>query len=454
VIEKDLRNIESVKKVFIKTYGCQMNEYDSEKMIEILASKNYLITKNPTEADLIILNTCSIREKAENKVFSELGRLRKIKSINPNLKIGVGGCVAQQRGSSILKRSRNVDFVFGTDNLFELPGILKKISSDQKICKTDRHLRQKVRNFIPDNALRKTNNFGIKSFIAITKGCNNNCSFCVVPNTRGGEVSREPENIITEAKNLISAGTKEICLLGQNVNSYNANNINFVELLKNLDSLKDLERLRFISPHPKDFKKDLANAFVELRTLCEHMHLPLQAGSNRILKKMRRFYTIETFFEKVNLLRDRLPDATLSTDLIVGFPGETDEEFEMTLEAVKKIRFDSIYSFKYSPRPKTPAAKYPEQIPEEIRSQRLKLLLEAQEKIVQEKNNALVGTNQEILIEKKNAIKGRMVSGRSRGNHLVTIDNCENEVGELIQVKITEIHKNSIKAEPMSRFKL
>jgi len=330
-------NIEHLKKVYIQTFGCQMNEYDSEKMIEVLRPENYSITNHPIEADLIILNTCSIREKAENKVYSELGRLRKLKSFNPNLKIGVGGCVAQQKGNSILKRSDNVDFVFGTDNLFDLPEILKKIHSGQKICLTTRHPRQKVRNFIPDYTFKKTKSFGIKSFLAITKGCNNNCSFCVVPSTRGGEVSREPENIISEAKNLISTGSKEICLLGQNVNSYNAKNTNFVELLKNLDKLKNLERLRFISPHPKDFHKDLADAFVYLSSLCEHLHLPLQSGSNRILNKMRRFYTIENFYEKVDLLRDRVPMATISTDLIVGFPGETDEEFEMTMDAVKKF---------------------------------------------------------------------------------------------------------------------
>ena len=443
-------NLDNLKKVYIQTFGCQMNEYDSEKMIEVLKPENYSITNHPTEADLIILNTCSIREKAENKVYSELGRLRKLKSFNPNLKIGVGGCVAQQERSSILKRSNNVDFVFGTDNLFDLPEILKNIQSGQKICQTKRHPRQKVRNFIPKHTFRNTKSFGVKSFLAITKGCNNNCSFCVVPSTRGGEVSREPENIISEAKKLISTGSKEICLLGQNVNSYNAKDTNFVGLLKNLDKLKNLERLRFISPHPKDFHKDLADAFLDLTSLCEHMHLPLQSGSNRILKKMRRQYTIDDFYEKVDLLRDRVPIAALSTDLIVGFPGETDEEFEMTMDAVQKIRFDSIYSFKYSPRPGTQASKLPEQISEKIKSQRLRLLLETQEKIIMEKNYALIGSSQEILIENKNNLIEKTASGRSRGNHLVTIFNCDTEVGELIQVRITGTKKKSLTAEPLS----
>ncbi len=444
------KNIEHVKKVYIKTFGCQMNEYDSEKMVEVLKKENYSITNHSIEADLIILNTCSIREKAENKVYSELGRLRKLKSYNPNLKIGVGGCVAQQEKTSILRRSTSVDFVFGTDNLFDLPEIIKKITSGQKICQTKRHPRQKIRNFIPDYTFKKTKSFGIKSFLAITKGCNNNCSFCVVPSTRGGEVSREPENIIAEAKNLISSGSKEICLLGQNVNSYNAKDTNFVELLKNLDSLKNMERLRFISPHPKDFNNDLADAFVNLKSLCEHMHLPLQSGSNRILNRMRRWYTMETFYEKVNLLRDRIPTATLSTDLIVGFPGETDEEFEMTMEAVRKVRFDSIFSFKYSPRPGTQAIKYTEQISENIKSQRLKKLIETQEKIILEKNNILIGSVQEILIERENNNLEKTLSGRTRGNHMVNIENCDANVGELVQVKIIGTNKNSLIAKPLS----
>lgn len=286
--------------------------------------------------------------------------------------------------------------------------------------------------------------------MAITKGCNNNCSFCVVPSTRGGEVSREPENIFEEAKNLISSGSKEICLLGQNVNSYNAKDTNFVELLKNLDSINNLERLRFISPHPKDFNKDLADAFVNLKSLCEHMHLPLQSGSNRILQKMRRLYTIETFFEKVDLLRDRVPSVTLSTDLIVGFPGETDEEFEMTIEAIRKVRFDFIYSFKYSQRPGTRATKYPEQISEEIKSQRLKKLLETQEMIVLEKNKVLKGSIQEVLIEKNNKIEYKTMSGRSRGNHMVNIHNCNSDVGEIIKVRISDTNKNSLSAETLS----
>ena len=441
---------ETAKKVHIQTFGCQMNEYDTDKMLEVLKHENYSQTNCQDEADLIILNTCSIREKAENKVYSELGRLRKLKSKNPDLKIGVGGCVAQQEGKAILRRAKNVDFVFGTDNLFELPEMLSKVAEGQKISRTKRHARQKVRNFIPDYTFQQAKNFGVKAQIAITKGCNNHCSFCVVPFTRGVEVSREPEHIIAEAQRLVAAGTREICLLGQNVNSYKANGTDFVELLRRLDELEKLERLRFISPHPKDFHAELADAFVTLPSLCEQMHLPLQSGSDRILRRMRRWYTMGTFYEKVALLRDRLPQATLSTDLIVGFPGETEEEFEMTMEAVRNVRFDLIYSFKYSARPGTRAAKYPEHLAENVKSERLKRLLETQEKIVREKNKALTGSLQEVLIEGKHHRKENTATGRTRGYHSVSIKDCRTKAGELLPVRITGANPNSLIAEALS----
>ena len=450
MINENSESAETVKKVYIKTYGCQMNEYDTDKMLEVLRHENYSQTDCQDDADLIILNTCSIREKAENKVYSELGRLRHLKSANPDLKIGVGGCVAQQEGKSILNRAKNVDFVFGTDNLFELPEMLKMVGKGQKFSRTERHSRQKVRNFVPDYTFRQAQNFGVKAHLAITKGCNNHCSFCVVPFTRGVEVSREPEHIIVEAKRLVSTGTKEICLLGQNVNSYKANGTDFVELLRRLDKLENLKRLRFISPHPKDFHAELADAFVTLPSLCEQMHLPLQSGSDRILRRMRRWYSMETFYEKVDLLRDRLPDATLSTDLIVGFPGETEEEFEMTMEAVKNVRFDLIYSFKYSPRPGTRAAEYPEQLSEKVKAERLKVLLETQEKIIREKNEALVGTIQEVLIEGNHQRKENSVTGRTRGNHSVSIKNCGEKAGELLAVRITGANPSSLAAEPFA----
>ena len=438
------------KKVFIQTYGCQMNEYDTEKMFEVLRHENYFHTDSQKDADLIILNTCSIREKAEHKVYSELGRLRYLKIANPELKIGVGGCVAQQEGEAILRRDSNVDFVFGTDNLFELPRMLRKVHKGEKIRKTQRYDRQKVRNFIPEYTYQKLQHSGIKAHLTITKGCNNYCSFCVVPVTRGLEVSREPDQIIEEAKRLVSTGTREICLLGQNVNSYKANGVDFVELLQRLDKLDGLHRLRFTSPHPKDFHEKLADAIASLPSLCEQLHLPLQSGSDQILRRMRRWYTMETYYQKAAMLRERLPDATLSTDLIVGFPGETDEEFEMTIEAVRKIRFDLIYSFKYSPRPGTRAADYSGHLSESVKSERLKILLETQEKIVREKYQALVGTDQEVLIEGNHHRKANTITGRTRGNHPVFIKNSTKMAGELMSVLITKANQNSLGAVPSS----
>ena len=427
-----------------------MNEYDTDKMFEVLRHENYFHTETQEDADLIILNTCSIREKAEHKVYSELGRLRDLKTANPELKIGVGGCVAQQEREAILRRDSNVDFVFGTDNLFELPRMLKKVDKGEKITMTQRYDRQKVRNFVPDYTFQKLQDSGIKAHLTITKGCNNFCSFCIVPITRGLEVSREPDQIIAEAERLVSTGTREICLLGQNVNSYKANGVDFVELLQRLDKLDGLKRLRFTSPHPKDFHKKLANAIASLPSLCEQLHLPLQSGSDRILRRMRRWYKMETYYQKVSMLREQLPRASLSTDIIVGFPGETDEEFEMTIEAVRKIRFDLIYSFKYSPRPGTLAVDFPGHLSESVKSERLKILLETQGKIVGEKFQALVGTEQEVLIERNQNRKKNTASGRTRGNHLVYIKNSTKKSGDLLSVLITKANQNSLEAVPSS----
>ena len=444
------QNTANGKKVFIQTYGCQMNEYDTDKMFEVLRHENYFHTDSQKDADLIILNTCSIREKAEHKVYSELGRLRDLKTANPELKIGVGGCVAQQEGEAILRRDSNVDFVFGTDNLFELPRILRKVHKGEKIRNTQRYDRQKVQNFIPEYTYQKLQHSGIKAHLTITKGCNNYCSFCVVPVTRGLEVSREPDQIIAEAERLVSTGTREICLLGQNVNSYKANDVDFVELLHRLDKLVGLQRLRFTSPHPKDFNEKLADAIASLPSLCEQIHLPLQSGSDRILRRMRRWYTMKTYYQKVSMMRERLPETTLSTDIIVGFPGETEEEFEMTIDAVKKIRFDLIYSFKYSPRPGTRAADYQGHLSESVKSERLKILLETQEKIVREKFQAMVGTDQEVLIEGNHHRKANTVAGRTRGNHSVFIKNSTKKAGDLMSVLITKANQNSLEAEPSS----
>jgi tRNA-2-methylthio-N6-dimethylallyladenosine synthase len=439
------------RKVHIATFGCQMNEYDSDKILEILNRENYHYTDEVGEADLILLNTCSVRDKAEQKVYSLLGRLRKLKQSNPNLKIGVGGCVAQQEGERILARERSVDLVFGTDNLFELPKLLEGVGQGERLARTNRLApRQKVRNFIPEEAsLSKGAN--LKAHLAITKGCNNFCSFCIVPVTRGLEVSREPENILQEARNLVAQGVCEICLLGQNVNSYRADGVDFVELLRRMDNIEGLQRIRFMSPHPKDFREELAEEFADLPSLCEQLHLPLQSGSDRVLRRMRRWYTLEKYLEKVELYRRYVPNGTLSTDMIVGFPGETEEDFEQTLQAIKTVRYDQIYAFKYSPRPDTPAAAYLGQLPEEVKIERLRLLLELQEPIVKAKNKALIGSVQEVLVEGPYLKDPSRLNGRSRGYHSVAIANCSAKPGELVPVRIIGAKTYLLEAELLSK---
>ena len=439
------------RKVHIATFGCQMNEYDSDKMLEILNQENYQYTDEAREADLILLNTCSVRDKAEQKVYSLLGRLRKLKRTNPKLKIGVGGCVAQQEGQQILARERSVDLVFGTDNLFELPELLAEVAQGERIARTNRVApRQKVRNFNPEEvSLSKGAN--LKAHLAITKGCNNFCSFCIVPVTRGLEVSREPANILQEARNLVAQGVREICLLGQNVNSYKADGVNFVELLRRMDKIEGLQRIRFTSPHPKDFREELAEGFAELPSLCEQLHLPLQSGSDRVLRRMRRWYTLEKYLEKVALYRRYVPQGTLSTDMIVGFPGETEEDFERTLQAIQTVHYDQIFAFKYSPRPDTPAAEYSGQLPEEVKIERLRRLLELQEPIVKAKNKALIGSSQEVLVEGPYLKDPNRLNGRSRGYHSVAIANCVAEPGKLVPVRITGAKTYLLEAEPLSK---
>ena len=447
-----MKSIPSSRKVNIQTFGCQMNEYDTDKMLEVLYQENYAFTDNYKEADLIILNTCSVREKAEQKVYSLLGRLQPLKKKNPELIIAVGGCVAQQEGEKILQRARNVDMVFGTDNLFDLPELLQAVQQGERIIQTERKAyKQKVRNFVPDFTFENVSQPGVKAYIAITKGCNNFCSFCIVPLTRGLEVSREPENILQEAAHLVNRGTKEICLLGQNVNSYKAKGaageeVDFVELLRRLNDIEGLQRIRFTSPHPKDFNNSLAEAIRDLDVVCEQLHLPLQAGSDHVLQRMKRRYTLCEYLEKVQLLRSLVPQATLSTDLIAGFPGETEAEFEKTMEAVEAIRFDQIYAFKYSPRPGTPAAAYAGQLEESVKNERLGRLLKVQESIVAEKHKEMMGSVMEVLVEGAYPREPNSRSGRSRGHHSVVIADSNARVGDLVTVRITGAKKYSLEA--------
>jgi tRNA-2-methylthio-N6-dimethylallyladenosine synthase len=450
------------RKVYLQTFGCQMNEYDSAKMLEHLRSRNYVAVDSPRQADLVLVNTCAIREKSEHKVYSLLGRLGGLKQSRPGVLIGVGGCVSQQRGDEILRRVREVDFVFGPDHLFDLPDMLQAAQAGERVVRTEwRHPTQRVANFIPDfgnvageaSGAPTTGARGageVKAGLAITKGCNNFCTFCVVPYTRGREVSREPDNILAEARAMVARGVKEITLLGQNVNSYKADGVKFVELLRRLNDVAGLERIRYTSPHPKDFREELAQAHAELPKLCEHVHLPVQSGSDRILKAMQRNHGIASYLDKLAMIRERVPAVALSTDLIVGFPGEEEADFQATLDVMRTVRFDQVYAFKFSPRSGTPAADLPAQVPERERAERLQRLFALHDEIVQGRNAALVGTRQEVLVEGPHP-RGAAMMGRTRGNKPVQLPESSREPGELVPVQIVAARKYSLVAREEPR---
>lgn len=312
------------EKAFIQTYGCQMNEHDSFRMIEILNHNGYDMTEEPEEAAIILVNTCSVRHNPENKVYSLLGRLRRVKQRHPDVIIGVGGCVAQQEGETILKREKAVDMVFGPDNFFLLPEMLERVRAGERVLMTKWQPRaaNRIQNFVPEEWVEAGHVEGVKAYIAITKGCDNFCTFCIVPYTRGREVSREPENVLREARSLVEKGAKEIWLLGQNVNSYQAGEYGFYELLDEVSRVEGLLRLRFTSPHPNDWNNRLSDLMAERPTICNQLHLPFQAGSDRILDIMNRQHTIEQYLDKVRYMRGVNPGLEISTDLIVGYPTE------------------------------------------------------------------------------------------------------------------------------------
>ena len=456
------------KGVYVKTFGCQMNDYDTSKMLEILRQNHYHAVQSPEQADLILINSCAIREKPENKVYSLLGTYDSIKRSRPEVVIGVGGCVAQQDGRRMLRRAPNLDLVFGTDNLFELPDMLREVAKGKRVVRTEWQSRKvKVQNFIPPEAMgsgvtgvagrgiaaHRSPGLGLsidrgepspKAQIAIAKGCNNFCTFCVVPHTRGLEVSREAGNIVTEAAALVARGVREITLLGQNVNSYRAEGIGFVELLRRIGAVEGLARIRYTSPHPKDFDEELARAHRDIPNLCEHLHLPFQSGSDPILKAMRRNHTIDAYLAKLEMARSLVPDLSLSTDIIVGFPGESEADFEKTLAVLEAVRFDHLYAFKFSPRTITPAARMPDQVSEPVKAQRLERVLALHEENVARANRELYGTTQEVMIEGAHPREPGALVGRTRGNKSTTVPDCRLALGTLVPVEIVGARKFSL----------
>jgi len=386
------------KYLYLNTIGCQMNVYDSEQIAMRMAALGYQQTASLEMADLVIVNTCTIRAKAEQKAFSFLGRLARLKKKKPGLITGVGGCVAQQEGEKIFKRIPYLDLVFGTQAIDRLPYLIQKI--EKKRCRivdieqADKpHFKEANDNIAPASQVSR--------FVTIMRGCDNFCSYCVVPYVRGRETSRHPDVIVNEIKELARSGLKEVTLLGQNVNSYGKKEglCSFTELLSRVSQIDQLLRIRFTTSHPKDFDEDLINALRTNEKLCDHIHLPVQSGSNRVLKRMNRKYTKELYLDKVAKLRDTCPDIAITSDIIVGFPGESEADFDESLDLIRRIEFDGLFAFKYSDRPNAPAAKFEEKVSDHQMKKRLQILLDLQDTFTKKKNQALVGTCLPILAE-------------------------------------------------------
>ena len=434
------------KKLFVKTYGCQMNVYDTERMTESLQAEGYTSTDSAEEADMILLNTCHIREKAAEKVYSELGRFKHLKSENPNLKIGVVGCVAQAEGEEIIRRQPLVDLVVGPQSYHKLPLLERQINNGQKKVEIDFPTEDKFDFLAKRTDIRRAP----AAFLTIQEGCDKFCAFCVVPYTRGAEASRPVEKVVSEVHSLVDRGVKEITLLGQNVNAYHGtysgnSQFTLAQLIWKLEKISGLERIRYTTSHPNDMTDDLIDAHANCQKLMPYLHLPVQSGSNKILKKMNRSHTAEAYVDLISRVRKARPDILISGDFIVGFPEETDHDFADTMELIRKVKYGQSYSFKYSVRPGTPAAERM-QVPEgkkNIRLQELQKLLSEQQKTVQED---MVGRTVSVLFEKTGRQIGQVV-GKSDYLHAVHVPGEENKVGLLENVLITGSNTNSLEGK-------
>jgi len=430
--------------LYIRTFGCQMNVHDSEKIMKLMRDSGYEGTDNMREADLIIINTCSIREKAEQKVYSQLGRLRKLKKERPDLIIGIGGCLAQDKGSDFIRKYPFVDIIFGTHHIHRIPEFVKSVeSAGEPVIETA--FRESVESL---DILTLPQNGNISSYVTVMQGCNNYCSFCVVPYLRGREESRALPDIIKEVKALASCGIREVTLLGQNVNSYGKTLVNdhdFADLLREIGEIEGIERIRFTTSHPKDLSERLMNCFARIEKLCEHIHLPVQSGSDRILGMMNRNYTSADYLKKVDRLRSICPDISITSDIIVGFPGETDEDFQSTLDLMEEIRFDGIFSFKYSDRVGTPAADFEQKVPESVKQERLRILQSLQEEHTLELNKELIGRHEDILVEGVSKNSHNDVTGRTRTNRIVNFKGDSGLSGKTVYVTITEACQHSLR---------
>ena len=423
-----------------------MNEYDSSKMLDLMRLERGMeLTDDPSIADLILLNTCSIREKPQEKVFSQLGRWKEYKTINPNLVIGVGGCVASQEGTNIINRAPYVDLVFGPQTLHRLPTMY-----DQVINSRDSVVDISFPKIEKFTVLPKTQEIKPSAFVSIMEGCSKFCSFCVVPYTRGLEVSRPPEGILDEIQDLADRGVKEVNLLGQNVNAYRAKDssgrkLKLADLIEQVADIKAVERIRFTTSHPLQFTDDLITIF-ENPKLANYLHLPVQSGSNKILKLMERKHKVDLYIERISKLRKLRPDISISSDFIVGFPGETDHDFQETLDLIDVIGFDQSFSFIFSPRPNTPAANMEDNISYKVKLNRLDQLQSKINNNARQISQNMVGSDQIVLVEKKSKKAKTQLAGRTENNRWVNFDGDESLIGQLIELRITEALPNSLRA--------
>ena len=429
--------------VFISTYGCQMNVNDSERMYSLLDMMNYAPVPSPDQADLIIINSCSVREKPVHKVHSEVGRYRVLKAKNPRLRIGVGGCVASQEKDKLLKDLPLLDFVFGTDAIDKLPELVRGLEEGETKLHSTRFEHGK-----PYHVETMIRNPGVSTFVNITKGCDNFCTFCVVPFTRGRERSRPLNHLLKDVNDLVARGVKEVTLLGQNVNSYRSDcGANFGELLKKLSTDSDIQRIRFTTSHPKDFNEELVDIMQEHRDkIMDYVHLPLQSGNSRVLEKMNRGYSREEYIRKAHMILERFPNSALSTDIIVGFPGETEAEFEDTLSLLDEVPYENVYAFKYSARPFTKAARWDDHLSEDEKSARLYRLNQKHREIAFRLAERYRGMTLEILVEEFKPQEQRC-TGRSTQNKLTHFIGKPEWVGQVKRVKILEAYPQTLRGE-------
>ncbi|MFP5298569.1 MAG: tRNA (N6-isopentenyl adenosine(37)-C2)-methylthiotransferase MiaB [Actinomycetota bacterium] len=428
---------------FIRTFGCQMNEHDSERMAGMLEADGYARAESAEEATVVVFNTCCIRENADNRLYGNLGHIKPLKDADPSKRIVVGGCLAQKDKHLIQQKAPYVDVVLGTHNLASLPTLLRQAEEGPSF-----EILEQTEVF--PSALPSRRESWWHAWVSISIGCNNSCTFCIVPAVRGKEVSRRMGEIVDEVQSLVADGVFEVTLLGQNVNSYGRDldgTPMFSKLLWALDEVDGLERVRFTSPHPKDFREDTVEAMAGAGVVCEHIHLPVQSGSSRVLKAMKRAYTKESYISKVEMIRRAIPDIAITTDIIVGFPGETEEDFQDTLDLVEQVRYDSAFMFQYSPRPMTEAASLPDQLPKEIVQERFDRLVALQEEISFQHNLDMVGKTYEVVVEGVSKKDDQRLTGRTRTNKLIHFPSDQAQPGSFRTVEVTSAHPHHLEGK-------